>query len=62
MKTQSQIRIAFWDSFPEYQSFYRKGKKQNDYKTDIRVAFVDFVDHLQKQGIINEKLAERVTL
>lgn len=63
MKTQTEIRNAFWLTFyvegkpAEYQ-----GKRQNDLPTDIRMAFIDYVDHLQKAGTITEKLASIVTL
>lgn len=62
MKTVSQVRAAFWDNFPQFKSQYRKTYKQNQYNTDIRCAFVDFVDYLQKDNQITEKLANRVTL
>lgn len=62
MKTQSEIRAAFWDTFPQFATFYRKNKRQNDYNADIRMTFVDWVDSLSKDGIISQKLAERVTL
>ena len=62
IKTQSQVRLLFWESFPEFQSEYRKTYRQNQYRTDIRCAFVDFVDHLHKDGKITESLAYRVTL
>jgi len=63
MKTQKQIRVAFWNTFcvdgipKEYN-----GKRQNDLPCDLRCAFVDYVDHLQKNGDISETLANRVTL
>lgn len=62
MKTQNEIRKAFWDSHPEFKSDYRRTKKQNDYNTDIRTEFVNWVDSEQKDGNISEKLASRVTL
>ena len=62
MKTVSQVRKAFWDNHPQFKSQYRKTYRQNQYHTDIRCAFVDFVDYLQKDGIISENLADRVTL
>ena len=40
MKTQAQVRDSFWDSYPEYQREKRSRKRQNDYRTDIRVASV----------------------
>lgn len=62
MKTQKEVRSAFWESFPEFRSEYRKTYRQNQYRTDIRVSFVDFVDSLQRSGQISESLAQRVTL
>ena len=61
-KTITEIRNAFWDINPEFQPERRSRKRQNDYRTDIRCSFVDFVDSLQRDGQISEKLAYRVTL
>jgi hypothetical protein len=60
--TQKQVRAAFWESFPEFRGEYRKAKRQNDYRTDIRVSFCDFVESLRRDGLISEKLAYSVTL
>jgi hypothetical protein len=62
MKTITAIRNAFWDVHTEFKSEFRKTYRQDQYRTDIRCAFVDYVDHLQKNGDISEKLANRVTL
>ena len=62
MKTITEVRNAFWDVHTEFKSDFRKTYRQNQYKTDIRCAFVDYVDSLQKNGDISEKLARRVTL
>lgn len=64
MNTITQIRESFWHSeFSEpFQSEYRKTYRQNQYRTDIRCAFVDYVDALSRDGQITEKLANRVTL
>lgn len=62
MKTISEIRKSFWEAFPEYISDYRKTKRQNQYKADIRMAFVDYVDTLEKSGAIPQKLANKATL
>jgi hypothetical protein len=61
LTTQKQVRAAFWQQ-TQWQASYRAGKKQNDYCTDIRVDFIDFVDALSRAGIISEALASRVTL
>lgn len=62
LKTITQVRENFWSSFPEFQSEYRKTWRQNQYRTDIRCSFVDHVDYLQRDGLISESLAKRVTL
>jgi hypothetical protein len=62
MKTITQVRKAFWESFPEFKSEYRVNKRQNSYNATIRTTFVDYVDSLAKDGTISEKLANRVTL
>jgi len=61
MKTQREVRAAFWQGMPAIWAKH-KGKRQNDCPADIRQEFCDFVDHLQKTGIITEALAGRVTL
>ena len=62
--TQDQVREAFWaDAGLRLGNFrYTKSKRQNEYPTDVRVAFVDYVESLARDGQISEKLAQRVTL
>ena len=62
LTTQKQVRDQFWELFPDFQPHRRARKRQNDYNATIRVAFVDYVDSYQRDGIITEALAERVTL
>lgn len=66
MKTQKEVRNSFWEFLKEVNSNLaaqrRSKKSQNDYCTDIRVKFVDYVDYLHRDGQINDKLANRVTL
>ncbi len=62
MRTQKDIRQSFWETHPEFKEHYRVSKRQNEYITDIRVCFCDYVDSLQKGGLISEKLVRRVTL
>ena len=66
MKTQKQIRANFWEYLkevaPQYLKEYKASKRQNDYNTDIRVFFVDYVNDLQRNGIITNNLAYKVTL
>lgn len=58
---QTAIRAAFWEAHPQFK---RRGAKvrQNSYPCDVRTAFVDFVDSLEKSGDLSIGLAERVTL
>ena len=71
--TQAESRKLFWEQNPQFKRGVRLAGKsggrkvyvdmtQNDYPTDVRVAFCDFVDYLQRDGQISEALAERVTL
>lgn len=60
ISTLAELRRAFWQAHPQFK---RNGKtKQNDYCTDIRVAWVDFVDSTRRNGDISENLAQRATL
>lgn len=64
IKTIKQLRESFWlyVADDEMRKEYRKRKTQNDYSTDIRVAWVDYVDSMQKSGYITRKLADRAIL
>lgn len=62
MKTISEIRKSFWESFPEFKSEFRVKKRQNDYNATIRSSFVDYVDSLRRDNLISTKLANTVTL
>lgn len=67
MTTQKQIRAAFWRDYQGIKGISRRkitdysgiGKMHN---TDTRCAFVDYVDQLNKSGVISAELADRVTL
>jgi len=58
--TQEQLRKEFWHYYPELKRI--PGKTQNEYTTDVRVAWCDFVERMYRAGQISEKLAERATL
>jgi hypothetical protein len=58
--TQEQLRNEFWHYCPELKRI--PGKTQNEYTTDVRVAWCDFVERMYRAGQISEKLAERATL
>ena len=56
--TQSELRAAFWQGF----TVRPKRNRDRDYPTDIRVEWCDFIEHLARDGIISEALAQRATL
>jgi len=62
MKTISQVRESFWDDHPEFRKHYRKTYRQNQYSATIRTAWGFYVDMLERNSLISEKLAKRATL
>ena len=58
---QRDLRRTFWNTHPEAAA-RRKPGSQNSQVADVRMAFVDWVDMLSKNGDISPKLAQRVTL
>ena len=59
--TQQQLRDFFWDiMYPRHKP--KNGFKQNDYSTDVRTAWVDFVDAMSRDNRISDKLAAKATL
>lgn len=66
LTTQKAVRAAFWEALQyhrELADYKRKsGYTQNQYPDDVRMAFCDFVDMLERNGDIGETLAQRVTL
>lgn len=66
---QRQLRAAFWAAHPTLpRRRHRYSWRANDiraelvYPIDTRVAFVDWLDSLQRDGLISETLAQRATL
>ncbi len=62
MTTQKEVRAAFWEQHPQFKHEYRTRKKQNEYRTDVRVTFCDFVESLRRNNEISKTLANNVTL
>jgi hypothetical protein len=62
MKTQKQVRAAFWQTFPEFAHLYRSKKRQNQYPADVRCTFVEWLENLRRNGWINEQQANKYTL
>jgi hypothetical protein len=66
MTNQTQIRAAFWATYPHLAEQAREAgilsKPQNFHCATVRCTFVDFVDSLHRDGRISDALADRVTL
>ena len=58
--TQKALRAAFWEENEDLKR--RPGWTQNDYPSDTRARWVEFVDALARTGTISEALADRATL
>lgn len=56
----TQLRAAFWRTFPQFRR--RRGATQNDYCTDIRVTWCDFIEAARSNGEITDRLAQSATL
>jgi hypothetical protein len=66
MTTQKQIRAAFWQSHPHLESYALmwgiKTAPHNRHNDETRMAFVHYLDHLEKSGEITDDLAFRAIL
>ena len=67
--SQKQVRAAFWRENPGVVRRRVDGlhgqpvtARQNQQPADTRAAFVVFVDQLERNGTISERLAAMVTL
>tara|TARA_R100001594_G_scaffold148075_1_gene202401 strand:- start:85 stop:303 length:219 start_codon:yes stop_codon:yes gene_type:complete len=66
--TQKELRRAFWQGnrFQNYIQLFNcttgKPLTQNEYNATIRSEWCDFVDMMQKDKLISEKLANKATL
>ena len=62
------VRAAFWRDNPtlKRRKTAYKGRiitaPQNMQPCDTRMAFVDYIDRLQRDGIISDRLAQSITL
>ena len=62
IKTLTALRAQFWQDHPQFVHQWRSRKRQNEYPTDTRCAWVDYVDMLARAGTITERLAQEATL
>ena len=66
MKTQKEVRKAFWqflkEADPKLFLQAKVSKPQNDQVTDIRCSFVQWLDGLHREGQITDKQVNTYTL
>lgn len=64
MKTMTfkQVRNLFFEEHPQFRHERRRGKPQNEFSTDCRVYFCDFVEFLRTTGQISDRQANNITL
>lgn len=65
--TQRELTAAFWEDHPRLKALKVKTVKDftgngRMYVTDIRCAFSDYTEHLNRSGMISDALAYRATL
>jgi hypothetical protein len=56
---QKDLRRQFWTDNPQCA---RGRLRSGDRPTDTRMAWVDYIDHMAREGTISEALAQRATL
>lgn len=62
--TQRELRRLFWQTFPNLPRKKIPNYSGNGtmYRTDTRVTWCDWLDALDKDGTISQRLAETATL
>lgn len=55
-----ELRRAFWKDHPQFKRV--PAFTQNDYRTDVRLAWCDYVEHMYQQGLISERVVQGATL
>lgn len=60
--TFKEVRNLFFAEYPQFAHERRARKSQNNYSTDCRCYFCDFVEFLRRDGCITDKQAESITL
>lgn len=56
---QRDLRQAFWLTHPNVS---KQRGRDGDYLTDTRLAWCDYIEHLNRDGVISDALANRATL
>jgi len=64
--TQKALRKEFWLQHPSFDHQARaaqiRSKPQNEHCATLRLAWCDFVEHMNRDGEISDALAQRATL
>ena len=60
--SQAVLRRQFWLDHPSLRPQYRSNRRQNEYPTDTRMAWCDYVEAMARDGAISADLAARATL
>lgn len=60
--TFKQIRNLFFSEYPQFKNERKRGKNQNQFSCDCRCYFIDFIEHLRRDGTITQSQADRITL
>lgn len=64
--TQRELRRAFWEAHAHFAEQAREAgilsKPQNFHCATVRCTWCDWIDSLQKSGLISDALADRATL
>jgi hypothetical protein len=55
-----QLRAAFWRDHPELKR--KPGATQNEYPTDTRLAWCDYIEAMRRDGVITDRVAQNATL
>ena len=58
--TQSSLRNAFWEEHPNISR--HPGWTQNQYPTDVRMLWCDYIEAMRRNKQISDALANRATL
>lgn len=64
--TRKEIREEFWKTHPSLEAEALRSRMKtashNMHETTTRVAFTDFIDYLEKEGLITKKMVFYATL
>jgi hypothetical protein len=60
--TFKEVRDLFFEEHPQFKAERKYRKEQNEFSTDCRCYFCDFVEHLRRNEQITETQANKITL